>query len=310
MTETTCRHCTATITNGSALCAASQQTLRVALVNAAAYYADLDRIRPGSGVRVRSSYVSTPPPGTNAAPDKIAAVLEATDGMVSGWARILVDDRPQAGPPPTNTGSALGWLESHTPSIANLDWAGEFIRDVIASEKTMRRLLDQSDTGWYAGKCGATLKPERPHDGFTCECACHLGVECDLPECVPGTIAAVSCDRGLYGTQGVSWIYCPQCGATHDATTLRDNLMREARAELAPVSVVARAVVGLLDTETSVAKLANRIDQWVSRGRLHDLGVRVLVPGGKPQRVYRIGDVFDLLGAPKDEPAGEEPEAC
>jgi hypothetical protein len=121
----------------------------------------------------------------------------------------------------------------------------------------------------------------------------------------------VTCDRGLYGTQGVSWIRCPECGSTQGRRdSLRDNLMREARAELAPVSVVARAVVGLLDSETSVQKLANRIDQWIHRGRLFDLGVRVLVPGGKPQRVYRIGDVFDLLGAPKDEPSVEEPEAC
>jgi hypothetical protein len=307
----TCTHCSATVTNGMALCERCQQTLRVAIVNAAAYYADLDRIRPGSRVKVRGSYVSTPPPGTNAAPDQIAAILEAVDNTVSTWTRALIDDRPQAGPPPASTGSALGWLESHVPSIANLEWADEFMRDITTAEKTMRRLLDKSDTGWYAGKCGATLAPERPHDGFTCECSCHLGVECDLPDCAPTvTFDAVTCGRGLYGTQGVSWIRCPECGATRDAATLRDNLMREARAELAPVSVVARAVVGLLDSETSVQKLANRIDQWIHRGRLRDLGVRVLTPGGKPQRVYRIGDVFDLLGAPMVEADADEPEAC
>jgi hypothetical protein len=179
----TCLHCTATITNGLALCERCQQTLRVALVNAAAYYADLDRIRPGSRVKVRSTYVSSPPPGADPATDKIAATIEAVDNTVSTWTRALIDDRPQAGPPPANTGSALGWLESHVPSIATLEWANEFVRDVMAAEKTMRRVLDRSDTGWYAGKCGATLTPERPHDGFTCECACHLGVECDLPEC-------------------------------------------------------------------------------------------------------------------------------
>jgi hypothetical protein len=306
-----CLHCSASITNGAALCERCQQTLRVALTNAAAYYADLDRIRPGSRVKVRSSYVSTPPPGTDGVLDRIAATIEAVDNTVSTWARALIDDRPQAGPPPANTASALGWLESHVPSIANLEWADEFVRDVMAVEKTMRRELDRSDTGWYAGKCGHVLVPERHHDGFTCECACHLGVECDRPDCTEETtIAAVACDRGLYGTQGVTWIRCPQCGATHDSATLRENLMREARAELAPVSVVARAVVGLLDSETSVQKLANRIDQWVHRGKLFDLGVRVLVPGGRPQRVYRIGDVFDLLGTPKDEPTVEEPEAC
>ncbi len=71
--------------------------------------------------------------------------------------------------------------------------------------------------------------------------------------------------------------------------------MTEARDQVAPVSVIARVVVGLMDNETSVERLTNRIDKWVSRGQLHDLGVRVL--DGRPRRAYRVGDVFDLLNA-------------
>ena len=83
-------------------------------------------------------------------------------------------------------------------------------------------------------------------------------------------------------------------------------MIAEAKDEHAPVTVIARAVVGLLDTETSVQRLTSRIDQWVTRNRLHTMGVRVLADG-KPHRVYRIGDVFDLLGV---DAQPEKPEAC
>lgn len=273
MSTTTCLHCTAETSNGLALCQLCQQTLTVSLTNTAAYYTDVDRIRPGQRVKVRSAYQSTPPPLTEPQDDKIAAILDATDNAASTWTRMLHDDRPGIGGRATSTTAALAWLEQHVPTIVTLGWAAELLRDMMACEKQLRRLLDQADTGWYAGRCGNEVGREM----------------------VDGEVLPVICERPLYGTQSSSWVSCPECGRTWDVASRRTMMMAEARDELAPVSIIARAVVGLLDDEVSVQRLANRIDQWVKRGKIHDLGVRVL-DDGKPHRVYRLGDVFDLLG--------------
>jgi hypothetical protein len=193
--------------------------------------------------------------------------------------------------------------------IATLEWAAELLRDALAAERKLQRILDRADTGWYAGKCGAVLEDERVHDGTTCLCACHHGAEvCDIEDGCGAEvtmIAQVVCERGLYASPGHGWIRCPECGTTHDAASRRDRMIAEARDELAPVSAIARIVVGLFDTEQSVERMSNRIDQWVSRKQLRDFGVRVL--DGKPRRVYRLGDVFDLLDRNVQR---TEPDAC
>jgi hypothetical protein len=270
----TCTHCTAEVSNGLALCARCQRTLTAACVNVAAYYADVDRIQPGQRVKVRSAYRSSPPPATAPAHDPVSHATDHVDAIVVGWVRNLVDDRPTVPQPPRTVVAACGWLEAHVATIATLEWASECLREMLACERLLRRIVDQADTGWYAGVCGNEVGREEDDEG----------------ESVP-----VLCERNLYGSVGTSWVRCPECGRTWDAGFRREVMMREARGELAPVSVIARAVVGLLDSEPSVEKLANRIDQWVSRKRLTSMGVRVLADG-KPHRVYRIGDVFDLLG--------------
>lgn len=295
-----CTHCTAETTNGLALCGRCRQTLSVSLVNVAAFHADVLRIQPGERIKVRSTYQSTPPPGTSPAYDPISEAASGVDNMIGTWCRTLTADRPQAGQFPAGTTARCGWLEHHVPTVATLEWAAELLRDCLAAERRLMRILDKADTGWYAGKCGASLEDERAHDGLSCLCACHNGATqpCDIPggcgsEFGP-VIAAVTCERGLYATPGQSWIRCPECGTTHNVADRQGKMLSEARDQVAPVAVIARAVVGLIDTEVSVERLTNRIDQWVHRGQLRDLGVRVLT-GTRPQRVYRLGDVFDLL---------------
>jgi len=273
----TCRFCDATTTNGLALCERCQRTLSVALVNTAAYYADALRIQPGARVKVRGAYQSAPPPGFTPQRDPIADTTDYVDAIVVGWVRNLEDDRPNLTRCQGDTVRACGWLEAHIKTIATLEWAGEVVRELMDCERRLQRLIDRSDTGWYAGVCGNEIGREVIGEGDDAE------------------VVEVYCPRNLYGTMGTSWVRCPECGRTWDAAARRDVMIREARDHHAPVSIIARAVVGLLDNETSVQRLANRIDQWVSRGQLHSLGVRVL-EDGKPHRVYRIGDVFDLLG--------------
>lgn len=300
MSDTKCLNCTAEVSNGLALCGTCQQTLRVGLVNVSAFHTDVLRIQPGQRVKTKSTFKSTPPPSMEDAYDPISNVAEVVDNMLMGWCRLLADDRPTGFPPPGAV-RQCAWLEGHIASISTLEWAAELVRDVGQAERKLQAILDRSDTGWYAGKCDTVLANERVHDGGSCICECHNGYACSDPDLcaweVP-MIAAVVCERGLYASPGNRYIRCPECGSTHDTDDRRKKMLGEAREQIAPVSIIAKVVVGLLDEQTSVEKLTNRIDQWVRRGQLHDLGVRVL--DGRPRRAYRIGDVLLLLKVPAE----------
>jgi hypothetical protein len=303
-----CMHCTAT-TNGVSLCAKCRQTLSVSLVNLASYHTDVLRIRPGERVKVRSAYQSTPPSSLNkAVHDKISDAADKVDNMLSTWCRTFVDDRPQVGQAPLGAVKQCGWLEGHLSTIVTLEWAAELLKDSIASERELQRILDQADTGWYAGKCGYVLAEERPHDQTTCGCGCHVHGWCDIDGgCDPtaDVIPAVVCERGLYATPGHAWIRCPECGMNHPVQERREKMKREAEDENAPIRVIAKVMVGLIDGEHSEERLTRRIEQWVHRDKLRDLGVRVI--DGRPRRVYRIGDVLKLIEREKPPVV---PEAC
>lgn len=275
-----CTHCMAEVTNGLALCQTDQQTLRVALVNVAAFHTDVLRIKPGERVKVRGAYQSTPPPMVGPAFDPISEAADYVATIVFGWVRNLEDDRPQAGTAPRETSDRCGWLEHHVATIATLDWAGEILREMLECEQKLQQILDKSDTGWYAGVCGNEVGRQSVEDGEVVE---------------------VVCTHQLYGTQGSSWVRCPTCGRTWDAEARREVMLREAREQVAPLTVIARAVVGLMDGEASEQRLTRRIEKWIERGQLRDLGTRVL--DGRPRKVYNLGEVFDLVNGevkPKD----------
>lgn len=270
-----CLNCAAETTNGLALCARCQQTLSVACVNVAAFFADVERIRPGQRVKVRSAYVSTPPPAAEPAPDRIGQALDLVATIVFGWCRNLEDDRPGITMPGT-TERRCGWLESHTASIATLEWAAECLREMRDCERRLRRILDNADTGHYAGVCGNEIGREE----------------------VDGEVRTVTCERHLYASD--NWVTCPECGRCWNSEERQAQMLAAARLELAPVRVIARVVVELTD-EPSVERLTRRIEKWVERKQLQDYGVRVL--DGKPRRVYRIDDVLRLVQGdvrPKD----------
>ena len=268
----TCLHCHATTTNGLALCETCQTTLTVACVNTAAYFADVDRIRPGQRVKVRSAYKSTPPPATEPRRDPIADALDEVATILFGWCRNLEDDRPNVPAMPATTERRCGWLESHIATISTLEWAGECVREMVECEQTLRRILDRSDTGNYAGICGNEIGRQEVDED--------------------GEVAAVTCSRHLYKSANTAWVTCPECGRCWDAEQRREQMRKQAADELAPVRVIAKIVVELT-SESSVERLTRRIEQWVHREKLPDYGVRVL--DGSPKRVYRIGDVLKLV---------------
>lgn len=275
-----CFHCSAE-TNGVTLCARCVETLTTALVNVAAYFADVLTIQPGQRVKVRAAYRSTPPPSPDPARDPISEAADHVATIVFGWCRNLEDDRP-AGPMPTTTERRCGWLESHIPSILTLEWAGELLREMLDCERMLRRILDRADTGWYAGICGNEIGREE----------------------VDGEVLAVTCERGLYVAQGQPWTRCPECGRHWNADERRAVMRAEAEERTAPVRVLAKIAVGLTD-EPSEERLIRRIEKWVDREWLTPAGTKVI--DGKPRKVYRIGDVLALIeGARRDTPSTED----
>lgn len=270
----TCQSCTAETTNGLALCDRCQQTLRVALTNVAAYYADVDRIQPGQRVKVRSAYKSTPPPETKAAIDRVSEALNDAAFVVIGWAQNLADDRP-AGTIPSSFATICGWLESHVSSIATLEWAGVCMTEIRDTERALKRILDKADTGQFAGVCDNEVGREE----------------------IDGESVPLLCQRGLYSTQSSQWVTCPECGRVWDATARRAIMKTQAEDRVAPVRVLAKIVVGMTD-EVSEEKLIRRIENWVARPadepKLKSAGTRYL--DGRLRTVYRVGDVLALIG--------------
>ena len=273
-----CQHCGAETSNGLALRQKCRETFSTACVNTAAYFTDVDRIRPGQGVKVKSTYRSAPPPSTQPATDKIANALDEVATAVFGWCRALADDRCIESFP-TLTERRCGWLESHTASIATLPWAGDVVTDMLKNERTLRNILDNADTGETAGICGN-----------------EIGREVDEY----GDVITLYCPRHLYMPPGRSYVTCPECGRAWDGIERRERMQAQAHEELLPIRLLAHAVVALTD-EPSPEKLIRRIEKWVDRQQLEDYGVRVL--DGRPRRVYRIGDVLKLVNGevlPKD----------
>lgn len=275
-----CKHCTAEVSNGLALCDRCRETLAVACVNTSAYFTDVDRIRPGQRVKVRTAYRSTPPPGTEPPADPIAETLDLVATVVFGWCRNLEDDRPGLTKMGATTELRCAWLEAHVMTISTLEWAGECLREMLDSERQLRRILDNADTGHYAGICGNEIGREE----------------------IDGQVYPVTCERHLYSTD--NWVTCPECGRCWDSAERQAQMLMAARQELAPVRVIARIVVELTD-EPSVERLTRRIEKWVDRKQLHDYGIRVL--DGKPRRVYRIDDVMRLVSG---EVTPREAQAC
>lgn len=270
--KTSCMWCTAETSNGLALCQRCQTTLSVSLVNVAAYFADVDRIRPGQRVKVRSAYRSAPPPSIEPAPDRIAEALDHVATIVFGWCQNLEDDRPGVTPElPMLTERRCGWLEACVTSIATLPWAAECLREIRDCERMLKTILDRSDTGRYVGVCGNEIGRSE----------------------LDGEVVSVSCQRHLYLPPTTDWVTCPECGRSWNGKERQQAMVAMARDELAPIRVIASVIVQLVDEESSVERLTRRIEQWVQREKLNDYGVRVL--DGRPRRVYRIDDVLKLV---------------
>lgn len=282
MSALACLHCGAETTNGLALCERHLRQLEEIPADLAAWFADVDRLPPGSRLVVHRTPESQAPSSAEDS-DRIGTALAQAENAVGTWCRVLAEERDLAPPAlevrelADSIRRAAGWLGSHATTIATCEWAAECLRDLRRSALVLRRVLDNADTGRFIGICGHRL-PGRP----------------DGPDGEP-----VVCTRGLYAVEGERWKTCPECGLAHDVERRREQLRREIADRLAPLRVVARAAVALTPEEPSVERATRRIEQWVRRGRLRDCGLRHYDDGSGPdpvaRRHYRIGDVLALM---------------
>ncbi len=295
-----CDHCTADTPDGIVLCDRCRKTASVSLTNIAAYYSDLDRVPTTGGQRRRSNTAPDPTGGAVSAAgvDPVTEVDYLATSTITTWARCLHDDRyGLVRTPPIGVPALSGWLEAYLPTIASLEWAGQMLSELLVLERRLRRVVSGADTGQFVGHCENQVSPEQNHGAATCACACHQALDepCDMPGgCSPEvvTIEAQTCGEPLYAATGDRWVRCLACNSTWDAPARRRQLVLSAQDELAPVAVLAHMAAAFIGEE-SVGKLEARIRQWVQRSKLEGRGTKVYE--GRPRKVYRMGDVLDLL---------------
>lgn len=245
-----------------ALCPRCVKTTQHALTNIGANYADLDRIAT-HGVRRRGSAVSDPTWTRVSAVriDPITAADHTATNTLTTWARALVDDRPGITAPPITVPELVTWLTDHLGSVTTLPWAGDLSRELLALERALKQVTQRARTGNYLGRCGGRQGEGPP------------------------------CDQPLYAGHEQRTIVC-RCGATWDARSRRQQLVRAAEEELLPATSIAR-LAAVFTGEVNVGRMEERIRKWTQRGRVEAVATHTI--DGRPRRVYRVGDVLDLL---------------
>lgn len=279
MSALSCQHCRAK-THGVVLCTRCQTTAQYALRTIAESHAALFSLKVPERVRRRRGEVVDPTgnaASTAQAPTDVETLAAQTTNMLSTWVRALLDDRPQLAPPRDSVSAMSHFLGVHLRTIAVLEWAGAFLRDLLDAERQLHLVVRRSQGYWYAGICRAQTGAG-PDDW---------------------------CPQDVFVSPGERYVRCRACGHLWSVERRRTQVIGEARDLLLPVSVIARAAVALLDGQPSQQRLEHRLNKWVERGVIEDYGVRVLE--GRPRRVYRFGDVLDQLASevrPTREQAG------
>lgn len=262
-----CLHCGAETSNGLALCDACRIAVVTYLDFVPIYYANLSRWspkriggRPVPGSRIPVGVIP-------AAGDRIERTLDDAGATLARWARFLATKRPHYARlvdrllrMDERTGITLlcKLFERRLSSIATLDEAGDFVREIRELEAHLRALTEHLVPGWYAGACR-------------------------------------TCGTATFVVPGLTWVTCSVCGATTRADAHLDVILAEAGDWLAPPMRLAEAVVVLVDAEQSVDRLYARIKKWGQRGQLES--VRLLGVSGDPvgPHRYRLGDVLRRL---------------
>lgn len=295
-----CLSCSAEVTNGLALCELCQHYVKTALPYMAVYFRNLSRWKPGRAG-------SRPVPGSRepsgvatARDDRVWDALDGASNAMTTWARCLADDRP--GRIAATIERILTFdeercfrllcalFERRLVTVATLGWAGDFVNGIDEHETTLRALTERVVPGWYAGGCRQPI-------GFDDEGA------------------ALRCGMATYVVPGLTWVTCSGCGVTTYARDHLEYVLDEARGWVSTPRRIAGALVALLDNETDVERLWERMRRWgrpesvvkdkrtgevkrvIPAGPLNEVCVRRLDRDGDEvgARMFRLGDVLDQL---------------
>lgn len=271
-----CLHCGATTSNGLALCELCQRKAATDLEFLPVYFRNLARwrppARPNGSIGMSGQWLIQ---RGETEGSLIGQALARSANDLSTWVRALTDDREAQAPGDCESEAATvavmcEWLIAHLTSIATLEWAGQFVRDVDRHERTLRGLTETMVPGWYAGSCRRRVAPETDEDSGLC-------------------------GAPTYVVPGLTWVTCSACGSTTYARDHLETVIDEAADWVAQPMRIAEALVVLIDTELSIPRLHKRISKWGERGRIDPL--RRMDSDGDPTgpKRYRFGDVLAVL---------------
>lgn len=272
----TCLHCGATTSNGLALCELCRRRASDCLEFLPVYFRNLARWkrpgRPNGSLGTTGQWLIR---RGDAQVEHIAKALERTSNDLTTWSRTLADDRgvelPDEDTEAATVAALCETLTANLSSVATLEWAGQFLRDMDRHERILRGLTECYVPGWYAGACRR-------------------------------------CQTATFVMPGLTWVTCGGCGATTFARDHLDAVLSEASDWIARPKRIAEAVVALVDSEDSVSKVYTRIRQWAHQGDIHSFRHTtrgydydeaeqrmVVVDEEVGYARYRMGDVLELV---------------
>lgn len=176
-----------------------------------------------------------------------AQVREDVANTVSGWCRVVLEQRgPQPGDM-VGLAPAMRWLAGHLEWIRHQRFADECFDELGDAARQVEHAVDRPAERVDAGVCLAVL----PESGEKCQ-------------------------RRLSAPAGAAKVRCPGCGATHDAQARRRLLLGQARDVRGSAAEVARwlSVLDIPTTESMVRGLGHRgrvLPDGAGRYRLGDV---------------------------------------
>lgn len=228
-----CRSCHATTTNGLNACQTCRARLTVDLEFIPIYFRNLARWRPAyAGSRPvpgsRVLWMGNNTPST----DRIGDALDHCHELLTSWATKLEDKTGlcvlSGDTPAASVVVLCHYLTENVDNLVTFDWVGDVI---TGTHDTATALLSYTETlipGWYAGQCAG-------------------------------------CTTDTFVVPGLTWVTCRGCGRTTYARDHLDTILTEAGDWVATPKRLAEAVVALIDTETSVELVRDRIRHWGTR---------------------------------------------